>query len=187
MSQRLTNSDLDTILALQLTVAWSGERAGEPARLGWWSSDLVDPLGGADLFSRLTPRTAAWTPLILVRKVAQRVDDEARAKLARPDDVWTLFRFGFDVDEQLDERLAHHRQHRHEPSDVLGARYLHGEWSRVRLEGLLGGLGKPNVELTPAGRRIVGRMASPLAAAELLAAAFAPLSDTYPMPHVERP
>jgi hypothetical protein len=183
---RLPTTDLDAILALQLTIAWSGERAGEPSRLGWWSSDLVDALGGADLFSRLTPRTAAWAPLLLVRKVAQQVDAEARGKLAQPDGVWTLFRFGFDVDEQLDERIALHRQHRATPSDVLGPRYLHGEWSRARLDDLLSALPRPKVDVTPAGRRVVAKPASVLEAAELLAAALAPLPDAYPMPYVER-
>ncbi|WP_395830945.1 hypothetical protein [Archangium violaceum] len=42
-------STLDTILALQLTVAWAGEGRCEPARLGWWQTDLVDEAGGGDL------------------------------------------------------------------------------------------------------------------------------------------
>ena len=43
---RLTHAQLDEILALQLTVAWAGEAAGEPPRLGWWKTDLVDKEGG---------------------------------------------------------------------------------------------------------------------------------------------
>ncbi|KYF49442.1 hypothetical protein BE08_33000 [Sorangium cellulosum] len=59
MSPRLSPAHLDEILALQLTVAWASEAAGEPPRLGWWRSDLVDPEAGGDLFVRLLPRTTA--------------------------------------------------------------------------------------------------------------------------------
>jgi hypothetical protein len=51
-------------LSLQLAVAWAGEAAGEPTRLGWWKSDLVDPEGGGDLFARLALRTAPWAGLV---------------------------------------------------------------------------------------------------------------------------
>src|SRR6187455_1033423 len=57
---RISPTHLDEILSLQLAVAWAGEAAGEPARLGWWKSDLVDGEGGGDLFARLVPRTAKW-------------------------------------------------------------------------------------------------------------------------------
>ncbi len=188
MPDRLTAPELDEILALQLTVAWAGERAGDPPRLGWWGSDLVDPEGGGDLFQRLAPRTARWASLILVRKVAQRVDEDARSKLARPDAVWSLFRFGFDVDEQLTERLAYHRQHLDEPREVFGARFLVGtRWTRAGMASMLGGLGQPKVEITPAGRQLEARPATPSEAAPLLAAALAPLADAYPLPYVEAP
>ena len=81
---RLRPAELDEILALQFTVAWAGEAAGEPPRLGWWKSDLVDPEGGGDLFARLVPRTAAWASLALVRLAAQGVDAAARDPLQRP-------------------------------------------------------------------------------------------------------
>jgi len=45
---------LDTILALQMTVAWAGEGLCDPKRLNWWRTDLVDELGGGDLFQRLS-------------------------------------------------------------------------------------------------------------------------------------
>ena len=47
---------LDAILALQLTVAWAGEGLSDPKRLDWWRTDLVDALGGGDLFARLLPK-----------------------------------------------------------------------------------------------------------------------------------
>ena len=83
MSQRLQSSELDEILALQLTVAWAGESGGD--RLGWWNSDLVDPEGGGDLFSRLVPKTAAWASLILVREAARVIEHEARKAGSRSD------------------------------------------------------------------------------------------------------
>ena len=67
MTARLTPAERDDILALQLTIAWAGETAGDPPRLGWWKSDLVDREGGGDLFARLVPKTAEWAGLGLVR------------------------------------------------------------------------------------------------------------------------
>jgi hypothetical protein len=64
MARRLSLTELHEILALQLT-AWAGEAAGEPSRLGWWKSDLVDREGGGELFRRLVPRTASWASLVL--------------------------------------------------------------------------------------------------------------------------
>lgn len=190
MTPRLTLSQLDEILALQLTIAWAGEAAGDPPRLGWWKSDLVDAEGGGDLFARLVPKTAAWASLVLVRAVAIRIDEAARAKLAGGDAAWTLFHFGFAIDEQLADRLAYHRSHQHVPAEVLGPRFLVAKpWSASALEATLRGLGAPKVTLTPAGRRLEVRGASALEAAPLLAAALLPLPapSAYPMPYLEAP
>lgn len=188
MPTRLTAAQLDALLALQLTVAWAGESAGEPPRLGWWKSDLVDPEGGGDLFVRLVPRTAAWASLGLVRESARRADEALRSKLARGDSVWTLFHFGFAVDEQLADRLAYHRHHRHVPAEVLGAGLLtRTPWSRDGFEATLGRLGKPRVQITPAGRKLQTPAGSASELAPLLAAALLPLSDVYPLPFVEVP
>lgn len=185
---RLTPSQLDEILALQLTVAWAGEAAGDPARLGWWKTDLVDPEGGGDLFARLVPKTAAWASLLLVRAAARRVDEAARERLAGGDAVWTLFHLGFEIDEQLADRLAYHRQHQHVPAEVLGERFLVGRpWSKDAFTSLLEGLGAPNVTVTPAGRQIAVRAAPPADAVALLASALVPLAATYPMPYIEVP
>lgn len=181
----LTPAQLDEILALQLTVAWAGEAAGEPPRLGWWRTDLVDREGGGDLFARLVPRTAAWAGLILVRRAARRIDEAAREKVARGDTLWTPFHFGFDIDEQLDDRLAYHRSHEHVPAEALGPRFLASSaWSKASLEGLLAGLGSPKVQVTPSGRQIEVRAASPADAAPLLFAALLPLGSDYPLPYV---
>jgi hypothetical protein len=186
MSRVLAADALDAILALQFTVAWAGEAAGDPARLGWWKSDLVDPEGGGDLFARLAPKTAPWASLGLAREVARRVDQAARDKLAQADSVWTLFHFGFAVDEQLFDRIAHHRQHQHVPADVLGALFIVGKpWSKDTFASILSTLGKPKVELTPAGRKLLAQAASAPEAARLLAAALLPLSSCYPLPFLE--
>ncbi len=186
MQSRLTNAQLDEILALQFTVAWAGEAAGEPARLAWWKTDLVDREGGGDLFMRLVPRTAAWAGLALVRSAARRVDEQAREKLARGDALWTPFHFGFELDEQLDDRLAYHRSHEHKPAEVLGPRYLvERPWSKSSLETLLKGLSAPTVAVTPAGRQVSAIAASPADAAPLLFAALVPLAPAYPLPYIE--
>jgi len=181
---RPTPSQLDDVLALQLTTAWAGEAAGD--RLGWWKTDLVDREGGGDLFARLVPRTAAWTGLALVRAAARRVDDLARENVSGGDALWTPFHLGFAIDEQLDDRLAYHRGHEHKPADVLGPRFLAARpWSKPAFEALLGSLGKPPVAVTPVGRKVDGRSAPPLEAALLLFAALLPFDARYPLPYIE--
>jgi hypothetical protein len=121
-----------------------------------------------------------------VRAAARRVDGAAREKIAGGDALWTPFHFGFDVDEQLDDRIAYHRTHEHKPADVLGARYLAArEWSQAALEALLNGLASAKVSDTPAGRQVSARAASPADAAPLLFAALLPLGKGYPLPHLE--
>jgi hypothetical protein len=183
MSRDLPVDNLDTILALQLSVAWAGEAAGDPPRLGWWKTDLVDPEAGGDLFARLTPKTAAWASLSLVREAARRVDEAARANLARPDGVWTLFHFGFALDEQLADRLAWHRSHQQIPAAVLGPHFIVGKPGAF--DKLLASLPKPKVERTPSGRKLQAKAAPPAEAAALLAAALRPLAPSYPLPFLE--
>jgi hypothetical protein len=211
---RLSPEHLDAILALQLTVAWAGESAGEPARLGWWKSDLVDPEGGGDLMARLAPKTARWASLGLVREAAREVDRSLRTKAARGDRLWTLFHFGFEIDEQLDDRLAYHRQHQTPPDlllqKIIAARedFLEGgraesegsegrggterfivgkPFSSQSLERWLSELGSPKVETTPTGRKLDARPGSPVEAAQALAAALRPLGATYALPYIEVP
>ncbi len=112
---------LDAVLALQLTVAWAGEGLCEPPRLGWWQTDLVDELGGGDLLARLLPRTHRWAALATVRRAAVRADRKARLALARPDEVRTLFFWGFDTDEKLDDRLAWYQRGAIDPRSTTGS------------------------------------------------------------------
>ena len=106
MMAALTDNDLDAILAIQFTIAWAGEGRCQPRRLGWWETDLIDDAGGGDLFARLLPQTHAWASLEAVREAARRTDAKARARMADPDKMRTLFFLGFEVDEQLGDRSA---------------------------------------------------------------------------------
>ena len=188
MPSRLSPNELDEILALQLTVAWAGESAGDPPRLGWWPSDLVDPEGGGDLFARLAPHTAAWASLVLVREAARRVDESLRRPIDTDERFVTLFHFGFAIDEQLDDRLAFHRQQRHVPREVLGEHFLVGaKDARPALETLLATLGNARVEITPGGRKLSPRSNATPALARELAAALLPLGEKYPLPYVDAP
>jgi hypothetical protein len=183
---RLTNAQLDEILALQLTVAWAGEAAGEPARLGWWKSDLVDAEGGGDLFKRLVPRTAPWAGLILLREAARRVDLSALKQSNLEDRAHTLFHLGFRVDEQLSDRLALHRQQLHEPASAFGNEFIvGGDWSKSAFETRLASFGKPKVAVTPGGRSIAAPGAGGVELVRLLAAALLPLTPKYPLAYVE--
>lgn len=188
MSARLSKEDLDQILALQFSVAWAGESGGEPPRLGWWQSDLIDPDTGGDLFARLLPRTHEWAGLTLARRGAARVEATARSTLSAGDRALTLFHLGFEIDEQLCDRVAEHRRHRRSPRDVLGNALAIGyEWSPEAFAERLRSLGtaKPKVEITPGGRRLKSKGLGPLEAARQLAAALLPLAPKYPLPFLE--
>jgi len=188
MEKRLSPQQLDEILTLQLNVAWAGEAAGSPPRLGWWKSDLVDSEAGGDLFARLTPKTAAWASLILVRAVAIRVEEAALATFHARDKMWTLFHLGFAMDEQLEDRLAFHRSQRSKPEDVFGERYLVGKpWSKDGFAAELGKLGKPTAVPVPNGRKVFNGGSAPVEACKMIAAALLPLERTYPLPYVEAP
>lgn len=184
----MDGKQLDTILGLQLSVAWAGERAEDPPRLNWWNTDLIDQAAGGDLFRRLLPRTAVWAGLQLAREAAIRVDAGARSNLALADRTWTLFHFGFDVDEALQERLEHHKRHGHEPKAVFGERWAVSElWERGQFEAFLKDLGPVKVKEAVSGRKLITVEPSPEAAARLLAAALLPFSDGYPLPHCDAP
>lgn len=188
MTTQLPPEQLDDILALQLSVAWAGEAAGQPPRLGWWQTDLIDPEGGGDLFTRLIPRTAAWAGFELAREAARRVEVAALERVAKRDELWTLFHLGFFVDEQLHDRLAYHRRHQHTPARAFGARLaVSRAWDAGAFAAHLEQGGKPQIEVTPSGRRVKARPDSAVAAAPLLAAALFPFEAHYPLPFVQIP
>lgn len=182
------HEQLDLILALQLTVAWAGEKACEPERLGWWDTDLIDEAAGGDLFARLLPRTAAWAGFEMAREAAIRADAAARGRLAKPDQALTLFHFGFEWDEALRDRLAHHKRHGQSPAGVFAAGPVWGvgkAWSEADFAGFLKGLGEVKVEDTPAGRKLKKVAGQSAEAARALATALVPLGKAYPLPFAE--
>lgn len=178
----IPDSTLDRILTLQIAIAWAGEGRCEPRRLGWWQTDVVDPVGGGDLFARLLPRTHAWASLEAAREAARQTDAKARNATARPAELRTLFHLGPELDERLRERLAHHKRTGVPPTSALpDLPDPHGPFDRGALEALLQ---RPvDYRVTPAGREL---RAQPPAAPDLLvadlAAALVPFADAWPMP-----
>lgn len=116
---QLKTEILDAILAAQFFIAWAGEGLSEPKRLEWWRTDTIDEYGGGDFMLRLAPRTHRWAGLEAAREAARRTDFKARKRMADPDSVRTLFFWGFEVDEQLTERLRDLKMNRQDPEKAL--------------------------------------------------------------------
>lgn len=180
---------LDSILSWQLLVAWAGEGNGELQRLGWWRTDLTDEAGGGDFFRRLLPKTWKWAAFEAVRAAAIQQDWENRQQLAQPDLVNTLFFWGFDLDEQLADRLLAHKQ----SQKPLGERLtflttLLNEFNRAAFEAVLDTSEQSvDYKVVPGGREIqIAEQGAGLPDYEVrsraLAAALLPLSENYPMP-----
>ncbi len=185
MSDAIPKETLDRILTLQLAVGWAGEGKTDPPRLGWWRTALNDEFGGEDLFRRLTPHTWKWVLLETTRAAARKVDAEARAQAADADQLVSLFRLGFDLDEQLDDRLSELKRRGVDPSDALPhLAEITTTWSAEAFMAWLGTLGSAEVTPSTIGRRLKGEPPDdPAAAAEALVAALSPLADRYPAPH----
>lgn len=183
MPKLVPDSGLDAILAMQFVVAWAGEGRCSPRRLGWWETDLIDEAGGGDFLARLLPQTHAWASLQAVREAARRTDAKARSKMADPDQMRTLFFLGFEVDEQLDDRLSALKHAGRNPGDALSIPLpLTAEFSTDKLIAALRG-GDAAFSVVPGGRRLRGAMPDdPQVAVGRLAAALVPLADQYPLP-----
>jgi hypothetical protein len=187
--QPATSSELDLALTAQIAVAWAGE-GGEEPRLSWWQTDLVSEFGGEDLLKRLLPRTWPWAMLQAVREAARRKDEELRGKASDPDQLVTLYRFGFELDEQIDERLLVHKRSGLPPAealpgleDVLGST-LHQPWDRAQFQEWVEAHGPLQAEAAPTGRLLRGGVPGGLdRRVAQLVAALAPLADSYPLPH----
>lgn len=181
----LPDSTLDQILTAQLAVAWAGEGGDEP-RLGWWRTFMVHEDGGRALFADLTPSTAAWVVFQGAREAARRSDAALRGRAHDPDRLYTLFRFGFEIDERVDERLLDHKRAGSDPLAALpGLRELVGSpWSVATFSDWVAGHGTVATVATPAGRRITGAMpADPGGRARNLVAALDPIGGSYSLPH----
>ena len=185
MGMPLTDTTLDAILAMQLTIAWAGERPRPPGvpRLGWWDTDLIDDGAGGNFFSRLLPQTHAWASLEAVREAARRTDEKARKKMADPDKMRTLFFLGFELDEQLGDRLGALKRGGRAPSDALALPLpLSTEFSKDTLTAALQG-GDAAFTVVPGARQLKGAMpAEPDVMVRRLAASLVPLADQYPLP-----
>lgn len=182
MATHLTDDVLDTILALQIAVAWAGEGRCDPPRLGWWETDLVDPEGGGDLLARLLPKTHAWAALEAVREAARRVDAKARSKMASPDAMRSLFFLGFEVDEQLGDRLAALKHGGRAPEQSLTfpiklAAFSEDAFTKSITDGDVA------FTVVPGGRQLKGKAPGTTdAVVRRLAAALVPIADSYPLP-----
>lgn len=183
MATTISDAALDAILATQFTVAWAGEGRCSPKRLGWWDTDLIDEAAGGDFLARLLPQTHAWASLEAVREAGRRVDAKARAKMADPDNMRTVFFLGFEMDEQLGDRLASLKGPARPPAEALRLPLpLTAEFSKDKLVASLQG-GDAAFTVVPGGRQLKGsRPASPDAMVRRLAAALVPLADQYPLP-----
>jgi hypothetical protein len=151
---------------------------------------LVSEYGGEDLLKWLLPRTWLWAMLQAVREAARRKDEELRAKASDPDQLVTLYRFGFELDEQIEERLQFHKRSGLPPvealpalAEVLGST-LHQSWDKDQFQGWVEAHGPVQAEAVPTGRLLKGAMPAGLdRRVAQLVAALAPLADSYPLPH----
>jgi hypothetical protein len=181
----MDNQQLDTILTLQLAVAHAGETDTAPPRLGWWRSSMCDEFGGEDLLRRLTPRTWRWGVLETARAAAIATDERLRRRAEDPENLVTLYRLGFEVDEQVGERLRDLKQREATVEEALPSLAgVTAAWSRDAFESFLRPLGDANVTATITGRRLRGVLPEdPVERARQLAAGLLPLDAQYVLPH----
>lgn len=183
----LPTSDLDEILTLQLAVAWAGEAAdADEPRLGWWRSDMISKFGGIALFERLAPRTAIWAAYEAAREAARRVDEGKRSSDGAPDQLVSLYHLGFEIDEQLEDRLLDLKHTGEMPQLALPRlAELGPDWQPKAFAGWLASGAAPKTLQEPAGLRLVGAApADPVARVRAFAAVLASLPERYPCPHV---
>jgi hypothetical protein len=180
---QLADATLDLILAAQVTVAWAGEGRCRPKRLAWWDTDLIDEAGGGDFLKRLLPQTHAWAALEAVREAARRADAKARAKMADPDKMRTIYFLGFEVDEQVGDRLAALKRSGRKPDAALSLPLaLTADFSKEALIKALQG-GDAPFNKVPNGRQLKGPLPSaPDVLVKHLCAALVPLAEQYPLP-----
>lgn len=183
----LSTADLDEILTLQLAVAWAGETSDEDKpRLGWWRSDLVSKYGGIALFKLIAPRTAEWAAFEAAREAARRVDAEKRSSDATPDRLISLYHLGFEIDEQLEDRLVALKHACVSPAKSLPRlAELPEHWDRAAFAQWLATDSKPKIVQEPSGLRLVGDApASAVERARLFSAVLTDVPERYPCPHI---
>lgn len=180
----IKESTLDQIIAIQFTVAWAGEALSDPPRLKWWRTDLVDEYGGGDLLERLAPRSHKWASLEAVREAAILTDKKARQRMADPDKVRTLYFWGFEIDEQVTERLRALKMSQRDPAKALPIPLdFSSEFDKDELEKYLKSDVPADFMVQMSGRELKQSLPDDLSlAAKTLATALLPLSEEYPAP-----
>lgn len=183
MTTMVPDETLDAILAVQITVAWAGEGRCSPRRLGWWDTDLISEDGGGDFLARLLPQTHLWASLEAAREAARRTDAKARAKMADPDKLRSLYFLGFELDEQLGDRLASLKRSGRQPAEALPfALPLSDDFSTEKLAPALMATGA-TFDTVPNGRKLKGKVPQePETLVKRLAGALLPLAEHYPLP-----
>ena len=184
----LTAPDLDTILTLQLAFAWAGEAGDEDEpRLGWWKTDMLSEYGGYALFARVCPRTAPWAAYETAREAAIRVDADCRAQDAERDHLQSLFSLGFEVDEQVQDRLRELKLSERPPHSALPRlAKLPPKWDADAFKSWLATseTPTPKTKQDPAGLRIVSAIPpKTVGRVNKLAAVLGTLPDQYPCAH----
>jgi hypothetical protein len=103
--------------------------------------------------------------------------------MADPDKMRTLFFLGFEVDEQLDDRLLALKRDGRTPGDALPLPFqLKADFSSEKLVATLSG-GDAAFTVVPGGRQLRGAMPDAVdAAVGRLGAALVPLAEQYPLP-----
>ena len=147
---------------------------------------MSDEFAGEDLMRRLTPKTWCWAALETTRAAAVAVDAASRSRAEDADNLISLFRFGFELDERLGDRLLELKQAGPEPAEALPrlGQLISDGWSKDGFATWLRQLGKVSFTKTATGRRLVGSMPQDsVIAASHLAAALLPLDSLYPLPH----
>jgi hypothetical protein len=185
---QLSPTALDYALTAQIAVAWAGE-GGEEPRLGWWRSDIVSRFGGEDLFRRLLPNTWEWAVFQAVREAARRTDAEIRRQSHDPDTLITLFGFGVETDERIEERLQDLKVAGQPPHDALpGLReVITPTWNAERFMEWVKAHGSVDTTPTPSGRRIKGDATGSFdLLVNDLVAGLIPFGEAYPLPHFRK-
>ena len=177
---------LDELLELQLAVAWAGESDTEPGRLGWWRTAMCDEFGGENLMRRLAPKTWHWAVLEAARAAAVALDANLRSQAEDADNLISLFRFGFELDERLGDRLLELKQSEVLPPEAFPrlGELVNAGWTKDGFVEWIERRGKVTFTKTATGRRLTGNKPDdPVAAASQLAVALLPFGNSYPLPH----
>ena len=191
-NDRISQRDIDSLLAAQLVVAWAGEKGdsedSSSQRLGWWQTNIVGEGAEYDL-KELLPNTWRWAMLQTVRHAAKIHDASVRAKDHDPDRLLTLYSLGFEIDEKVDERLVQFKQSSKPLEEALPevASIINSSWSIDRFTTWVEKHGKESSTAVPAGRRLKGQPPEQInVLLGRLIAGLAPIAETYPLPHFKR-